>query len=591
MKRSPHSRNSWWIPLLLAAAVIGYGVPTTAWADDTSMSTLQREEAERARQYHAALTAAINENPPNTAKIEALRKQAEASSNRAAGLAGQMERLAASNAAAKANQPPGAGSKILDMALGIVGEALSTAIKNWMNNPNAENLRRIEELEAERDRLETVANNPNPDGAGGSSSDGTGRPVFDDNGNVIGFDRDGDGVVDVTDSNGDGVGDTFNGATDAYADPYEYLNTPTPTTTPDEAAVAATSDGPSNVGGGGASGGGSFGAGMGGGGGGGDEGGAGDEGGEGDEELAKDDEGEEDGTPTGKDGDGDLATSKRDKDGDGRDDVTGQALEMISGRILVMPKTDPTFMGPGGAVGNRAPTGPVEDDWNDMEDNGDSEDDWGEDWGDDWGSEPSTDAMQPAGSGGTPAAPTAPGARMGTASETTKLVDQLIRVETVIAEWRKKAKEEAEGKNDPYGFQDAKGYEAGSTTGSSQDPLVELRGADGKLDLTRCEIWVIERDTWKEGMEPRRYQVSVAEDAIDQFDPINGGYVVVRGIVGAVPVETRVLQEIRGDVKKLEIVQVVLSQEEPPEGVAGSGSELPALDEDEGAAPSSGDGW
>jgi hypothetical protein len=600
MKRSPTSKNAWWFPLLLAAAVVTYGVPSTVWAQD-DLRKLQQQEASNAAFYQEQLRAAYAENPINMEKVRALQDQYNASATRAAGLAGQIERINADKAAAKANQPPGAGSKFLDMAMGVIGEALSAAIKNWMNNPNEENLRRIEELEAERDRLETIANNPDPGGAGGdSSTDGTGRPIFDDNGNLVGFDRDGDGVVDVTDSNGDGRGDTFNGETDAYADPYEYLNTPTPTTPTDPAAIAdaAEDGGDGSASGGGANMGGSFGAGTSGGS---DSGGEGEGEGEGEEELAAEDE-DGKGTKTGKeDSDGDLATTERDKDGDGKDDKTGQPLEMISGRILVMAKADPALMGPGGAVGNRAPSGPVEDDWNDMEDNGDSEDDWGEDWGDDWGSEPSTTATQPVpAAGGTPAAP-APGApaRMGAASDTTKLVDQLIRVETVIAEWRKKAKEEAEGKNDPYGFEDAKGYASGQPTATSADPLAELRGPDGKLDLARCEIWVIERDSWQEGQEPKRYQITVADDAIDQFDPIHGGYVVVRGIVGEVPVETRVLQEIRGDVKKLEVVQVVLSQEEPPEGgVVGSGDALPPLDEDEeGAVPavpapsSSGDDW
>lgn len=230
------------------------------------------------------------------------------------------------------------------------------------------------------------------------------------------------------------------------------------------------------------------------------------------------------------------------------------------------------------------PTGPVEDDWNDMEDNGDAEDDWGDDWGDGWGDESTTaNRAGPAAPGALPGAASGAPA-MGTASEATKLVDQLIRVETVIAEWRKKAKDEAEGKTDPYGFDDARGYRAGGTTAASQDPLAELRGPDGKLDLTRCEIWIVDRDSWQEGKEPKRYQVTVTEDAIDQFDPIQGGYIVVRGILNDVSVDQRVIQEIKGEVKKLDVVQVVLSEEKAPEGLGGASptQPLPPLDDGTG---------
>jgi hypothetical protein len=248
---------------------------------------------------------------------------------------------------------------------------------------------------------------------------------------------------------------------------------------------------------------------------------------------------------------------------------------MITARIVILEKGAMTMPGGPGAAGNRVPTAPVEDDWNDAEDNGDSEDDWGEDWGEDWGTEgtqPGAPA-QPTLPGAQPGAPGAPGApgsvppgRMPPASAETKLVDQLIRVETVIAEWRKQAKEETGAETDPYGFQDGQGYEG--ATQPAEDPLAHLRGPDGKLDLTRCEIWAVERDSWMEGKEPRRFQITVGEDAIDDFEPINNGYIVCRGVIEELVVEPRVLAEIKGEVKKLEIVQVMLCTEETPESIA-----------------------
>src|SRR5690606_16950137 len=119
--------------------------------------------------------------------------------------------------------PPGFWDKVGDTALSLIADLLKNAIKNWMDNPTDENLKRIEELEAERDRLLNDRNNPDP---GTGSDSGVGRPIYDENGNVVGWDRDGDGRPDVTDSNGDGTPDNYNGGSNdtAYADPYEYLD-------------------------------------------------------------------------------------------------------------------------------------------------------------------------------------------------------------------------------------------------------------------------------------------------------------------------------------------------------------------------------
>lgn len=587
--RKANRRGGYWVPALLGLSVLVYGAPPLAMAQDKK--TLEAADRQRDEMFAERL-AAIRNAPPGTYPTEADRVRAYDETyaeylkgkQQAAGIAGQMDRVANEIENSRANRPPGFWDKVGDMALGVIGDALKQAITNWMNNPSEENLRRIEELEAERDRLLTDRNNPDPGGNGGDS--GVGRPVYDENGNIVGWDRDGDGRPDTTDSNGDGTPDSYNGGTNdtAYADPYEYLDGASPTnpdgtpltsvdpTTPPNDPMAGL-----NGAGGGLSSGGTFGGPFGGGGNdGGEEGGANPEG----EELAAADAGEG-GTPTGEKGTpGSHPKTATDRNGDGIEDE--EQLVMISGRPIVLPKATPGAAT--GVAGNRMPTGPVEDDWNDMEDNGDAEDDWGDDWGDGWGDESTTaNRAGPAAPGALPGAASGAPA-MGTASEATKLVDQLIRVETVIAEWRKKAKDEAEGKTDPYGFDDARGYRAGGTTAASQDPLAELRGPDGKLDLTRCEIWIVDRDSWQEGKEPKRYQVTVTEDAIDQFDPIQGGYIVVRGILNDVSVDQRVIQEIKGEVKKLDVVQVVLSEEKAPEGLGGTSptQPLPPLDDDTG---------
>ncbi len=638
MKRSRY--HGWWVPALLGVTVLVYGAPPLAVAQDKE-SILAAD-----RQRDAFYKKRLDEISRGTYPDEEARRRAYDETyaewlkgkQQTAGLVGSMNKTAADIENAGANRPPGFWDKVGDTALGIIGEALKEAIKNWMNNPSEENLRRIEELEAERDRLLTERNNPDPNGGTGTDGSGVGRPVYDSDGNIVGWDRDGDGRPDMTDSNGDGTPDTYNGGTNdtAYSDPYEYLNgggngvdingdgipdidtngdgiPDTPATGPSATnpgglnmidtngdgipdAIDANGDGiPDNIagnmsgGGGGITPGGNF---NGGGSGGVGAPGEGAEGAPGEGDLAAADG--EGGTPTGS-GErgkaGSFPKTEKDKNGDGIDDE--EQLVMISGRPIVLPKATPGAAATG-VAGNRMPSGPVEDDWNDMEDNGDAEDDWGDDWGDGWGDESTTGSQPAPGTrpgalpGAAPGAPAVPGApgSMGTASEATKLVDQLIRVETVIAEWRKKAKDEAEGKTDPYGFDDARGYRAGGTTKASQDPLAELRGPDGKLDLTRCEIWIVERDTWQEGKEPKRYQVTVTEDALDQFDPIQGGYIVVRGIIGDVSVDQRVIQEIKGEVKKVDVVQVVLSEEKPPEGLSGTTptEPLPPLDEGD-------DGW
>lgn len=606
MMHKHEKAKRWFVTTVLGASMIVPAGARAARADDVA----DRAAADMDRLYNRRLSEIRDSNMSDSEKISAINALMadRNAAMRSAGMSGRLNQVG--NATRSGNNTPGFWDKAGTAAIGIIGELLKAAITNWMNNPTKENEARIAMLEAERDRLMNERNNPtNNDGTG---TNGTGRPVYDSNGNIIGWDRDGDGRVDSTDNNGDGRSDGFNGGSNenGYADPYEYLDGGRTGTTggtvdsprtpiydgngrflgydtngdgradSDLAANTPTGDvagGNANVAGGGP--GGSSGAG-------GDED---DEDEEDEEDKDKDDKDKKDeelATADGKDGvktgegTGRTADGKRDRNGDGKDDEL--QMETLLTRVVVVPKVDPlAATGTGTAVGSArpgtavAPAKPLEDNWNDTADNGDrskAPDEWGDEWGEDWGGDgwSTTGGKPKPNANGTGTAPAAGGATtpgMGaTKPEDAQLVDELIRVETVVAEWRKVAKEEAEGKRDPYGFHDGAGYQG--SDGMTQDPLAEFRGPDGKLDLTRVDVWLVERDSWKEGMEPRRFKVTVSEEALETFDPISGGYMMARGVVSEMKLDPRVLAEIKGSVKKFDLVQVVLSSETPPEDPA-----------------------
>lgn len=639
MKRN---KSTWF-----AVAVLGGSIAfqPLAYADDFT----GRAAGEMDKIYNQRLDQIRRSNDPPEVKAQKIRQLAD-EYNQAmgtgtnGGLAGAMNRTgSAIGSGTNVPRQPGFWDKAGEKALDIIAELLKQAITNWMNKPTEENLRKIEALERERDRMMNERNNPVAD----NPANGFGRPVYDSNGNVIGWDRDGDGRPDSTDTNGDGRPDAFNGGSNdnGYADPYEYLDGGAAGTTGGGTSLASGSrpiydaagnlmgfdtngDGmvdlaasnpaaPANSAGGGASVGGSGGAGVSGG----AAAGGIAEGKEGEDKEKEDKEKEDLAVGEGKDGvktgkDGKTADGKRDRNGDGVDD--DRQLEVVMGRFIVLPKVDPlnpdatptpgVRPAAGGAANVRpgtagaqpggpaaAPTKPLEDDWNDAEDNGDKgPDDWGEEWGDEWGDGSGGGAGSGGGWGGSgngaqpgkpakPGQPGQPGATRARPGKETEIVDQLIRVETVIAEWRKQAKEEANGARDPYAFHDGAGMQGAD--GKTEDPLAEYRLPDGKLDLTRVDIWIVERDSWKEGQEPRRFMVTVDEAAIDTINPMPGHYVMCRGVMSKVEsLDPRVLDEIKGAVKKLDLVQVVLQSETPPEeGMNPDGT--PATPGEPGAKP------
>ena len=148
--------------------------------------------------------------------------------------------------------------------------------------------------------------------------------------------------------------------------------------------------------------------------------------------------------------------------------------------------------------------------------------------------------------------------------QTAELVDQIIRVETAVAEWRKLEAKAKEAGVDPYGFQDEEmGYRASGD--SSKDPFKDVRTKDGKIDLTKVDVWLIQDETWKDGEEPVRFRLKIDPEEIVDFEPIHGGVAMIQGVMNEVDVDKRVLDEIKGKVKEIDVRRVLLSAEKPPE--------------------------
>ncbi|MCO5171759.1 MAG: trypsin-like peptidase domain-containing protein [Planctomycetes bacterium] len=104
-------------------------------------------------------------------------------------------------------------------ALGQVDGALNEALGRWAAAPTPENLGRVEALERVRDRMHGLGARGADAAAAEEPMSPHGRPVRDASGQVIGWDRDGDGVADLFDLDGDGVPDHFGGGSNraAYA--------------------------------------------------------------------------------------------------------------------------------------------------------------------------------------------------------------------------------------------------------------------------------------------------------------------------------------------------------------------------------------
>lgn len=470
---------------------------------------------------------------------------------------------------------PGFWEKFGDKAVDIMGSMISQLLQQWIagGGQDEDLLNRIKELQAERDRLTNERENPGP-GAGDS---GLGRIITDSTG-AHGYDRDGDGFVDIPVNPDGSLGEYDPSDPNGYSDDFGGPNAGSGGGMGGMLAGAGTVgdvDGDGDVdaedvalarerererendpnypyGAGGGSGGG--GASFGGSGGPNFGGGAGDgaaaanaegagfpgaEGAEGGEAGKIGKEGEvAGGTPTSPDGEG----------------VDDKELQTVIGRVLILPKLEAEKL-----AGERKEGGDAwaEDEW--------AKDDWNE-WGDDgW-----DDSKDNGDLGAEKKDGEADKGKVGSGKQAKELVDQLIRVETEIAEWRKKEKAEDGAdatSSDPYAFEDSMGFEKEGGE-KKDDPFKNVRDKDGKIDLAKVDVWVIARDSWKKGKDPVRYRVKLSDQLTD-FEPIHGGYVVARGALKDVESKDQrvknVLEEIKGELKELELVQVILSAEKPPE--------------------------
>ena len=86
---------------------------------------------------------------------------------------------------------PGFWDKVGNKSIDIIGDMIAGLIQKWMDGGGEDDdlLNRINELQDERDRLTNERDNP-------ENGDGMGRIITDPTGNY-GYDRDGDGYVDI----------------------------------------------------------------------------------------------------------------------------------------------------------------------------------------------------------------------------------------------------------------------------------------------------------------------------------------------------------------------------------------------------------
>ncbi|MCA8923853.1 MAG: hypothetical protein KDD82_18730 [Planctomycetes bacterium] len=475
------------------------------------------------------------------------------------------------NQPARNNDPYGynrsrVGEKVVEGLFGV-GTAL---LQSWLNGSQSPDER------AAMDRI--FANN---DAAvAGADPSNPGTPIYGPNGEIIGYDRTGDNKVDSKDTDGNGTPDTFAGGSydddyTNYSDPSEFAYDDYTNNDTSDAFKPATLG---NVGGGGASAGDTGGASLGGDTGGDDDADA-DEDEDKDEDADKDEDKDEDEADDADlaDADDSKSRSSSSKDGDG---IDAEVKDFV-GRIFILPKdaiTAAVATGGVDAVGNQAPgagDGFADDGWNDS-DNGDwadEEDDWG--WEEnEWGSDkPAADPTAPAAEPGVPAmgAPLTP--------EEELLKQEIIKVEAEIAKWNKAERDKKLQLEDPYAFETTRGLQ-----GEAEDPFKAYRNEDGKLDLTKVNVWIIVDDTWKEPVTadpaggttvpaetgapqefaPTRMRLIVPDELLDRFEPIQGGWVSLRGTPVEAEFNPAVFPGLKGSVQDLDLVQVLAVTKEEP---------------------------
>ncbi|MBL4844742.1 MAG: hypothetical protein JKY65_04380 [Planctomycetes bacterium] len=577
------SRSSKWIAVVAIAGLFGFASPSICQAapEDAetenafkALSTEQQKELRTAAELIGAGAAPDSAEVMRHINAAAAYGTAANSAAQSAGMAARLESVQAQIDGQKAvaernreaNDRPSvwekAGSQLLQGLLAALLDVGKQKLNDWINGGGEDDklLDQIRDLEDERTRLEDELNGGGP---GAGDNGGLGEVITDPNGNT-GYDTDGNGFVDIPLYPNGTPGSPGNDSNPIVSAPGSVTPGPLTSTDPRSLDKDDTSL-PANLGGGGASRGGNSGPGFNFGGGANTPDAAAAAGG-----LAA--AGED------KDGDGiadDAAAaagglSKADSDAaggigssgkdDGSDDLDEDGVEMKKkfGRIIVLPKLE--F---GDLAGNRKANDNwneewKDDSWDDAADNGDFDEDWAddEDWGGEWDAAAKKGEKAP--EGADDATTTAED------QETAELVDQIIRVETAVAEWRKLEAKAKEAGVDPYGFKDEEmGYRASGD--EEKDPFKDVRTKDGKIDLTKVDVWLIEEETWKDGEEPIRYRLKIDPEEIIDFEPIHGGVAMIQGVLSDVDVDKRVLDEIKGKVKEIEVRRVLLSAEKPPE--------------------------
>jgi len=613
-------RSSKWIPSLGFAALFGFATPSISSAapDPSGFEDLSAEQQAELRKAAELIAQGKDRDDPEVLKhvnAAAAYGQAAEAAAKNEGLAGELERLRAQIERDKARaerdremyDKPSvweqAGAQLLQALIGMLMDVGKQKLNDWVNGGGEDDqlLDQIRELEEERTRLEEELAGGGVNGPGGPGNNGgLGEVITDANGNT-GYDTDGNGFVDIPLYPGGSPGSPGNDGTNPVLTtpgsvlPGGPLSTDSPSSLDKDDSAADSV--PASVGGGGIGGIGGPGAGgpgFGGaagtpsvGGGGLAPGAAGADGPGSEEDPdaaglagAGGAEGGEAGELDGAEGDeGALGKSGSGADGE---DGAAPGTKKAFGRVIVLPKLEFEDL-----AGNRKANDDwseewKDDSWDDSADNGDFDEDWSndDDWGGEWDAAAKKGKKKSSGDVETTTAED---------QETAELVDQIIRVETAVAEWRQLEAKAKQAGVDPYGFKDEMGYRASG--GAEHDPFKDVRTKEGKIDLTKVDVWLISEETWRDGEEPVRYKLAIDPDDITDFEPIHGGVAMVQGVVKEVEVDKRVMEEIKGDVQEIQVERVLLSAEKPPaEGDDLSEDGDPFSEDSETPAPLPADG-
>ena len=601
-------RSSKWIPSLGFAALFGFATPciSSAAPDPSGFEDLSAEQQAELRKAAELIAQGKDRDDPEVLRhvnAAAAYGQAAGAAAKNEGLAGELERLRAQIERDKARaerdremyDKPSvweqAGAQLLQALIGMLMDVGKQKLNDWVNGGGEDDqlLDQIRELEEERTRLEEELAGGGINGPGGPGNNGgLGEVITDANGNT-GYDTDGNGFPDSPGNDGTNPILTTPGS----VLPGGPLSTDTPSSLDKDDSSADSVPG-SVAGGGGIGSGGAAGPGLGFGGGGGTPsvgagglapGAAGAEGPGSEEDpdaaglAGAAGAGGEAGTLDGAEGDeGALGKSGSGANGE---DGAAPGTKKAFGRVIVLPKLEFEDL-----AGNRKANDDwseewKDDSWDDSADNGDFDEDWSND--DDWGGEWDAAAKKGKNKGSDVETTTAED------QKTAELVDQIIRVETAVAEWRQLEAKAKQAGVDPYGFKDEMGYRAAGE--AEHDPFKDVRTKEGKIDLTKVDVWLISEETWRDGEEPVRYKLSIDPDDVTDFEPIHGGVAMVQGVVSEVDVDKRVMEEIKGDVQVIEVERVLLSAEKPPAEGDELGDESDPFSEDsETPAPLPADG-